>query len=391
MTAFDAASQTIFHAATPTGRGAVATLIIHGPSAMDCVSRLFRTRSGQRLNPKHFGRIVYGHWMMNDQPGEDLVVCPRDHTWLEIHCHGGESSAQLVAESLGQTGAIAVDSHAMATRISGNDYLANLTELISRAPTVRTAKYLLAQPRLHADFWTNLLPAIERRDSAAAIVLMQEFLAVKRFGKHLIEPWSVVFCGAPNVGKSSLINSILGFQRSIAHPIAGTTRDIVEAQTALNGWPVRLFDTAGIRDATDSIEQLGIDRAWQTIRSADLKILVMDSTAIDPNALQAQIEQTRPNLVIANKFDLVCSGIPLIEADIELQVSAITGMGIDRMIDQIGQLLVPQVPALSVPIPVTQNQIESVGRILHLVEEQNWIQARTESLSIYEMFCGTAI
>lgn len=385
MTAVNAATQLIFHAATPNGRGAVATVIIHGANALDCVNRLFRTRSGQPLNAKHFGRIVYGHWMINDQSGEDLVVCPQDHNWIEIHCHGGPSASQVIAETLVQADAIAVDAQAMAARIAGSDYLADLTELISRAPTVRTVKYLLAQPRLHAVFWTNLLHAIETRDAAAAIASLQKFLAVERFGKHLVEPWSVVFCGPPNVGKSSLINTILGFQRSIVHPIAGTTRDIVESQTALAGWPVRLIDTAGIREATDSIEQAGIERARQTIRTADLKILVMDSTAIDLDAMQTQIEQTDPDLVIANKSDLVCSDDPVIDATFELQVSAKTGLGIEYLLDQIIQLLIPQVPALTVPIPISNKQIERICRILNLVESQNWAQARTESLSIHEM------
>lgn len=384
MTAFDAVSQPVFHLATPTGRGAVSTIIINGSGAMDCVNRLFRSRSGNPLNARHFGRIVYGYWIVNSQPGEDLIVCPRNDTWLEVHCHGGESAAQLISETLVHAGAIAIGSHDLAVRISGSDYLADLTCAISKAQTPRTAKYLLAQPRLHRSLWQNLLGHIEMQESAAAIGMIEQFLAMKTFGKHLVEPWSVVFCGAPNVGKSSLINALLGFQRSIVHPIAGTTRDMVEAQTALDSWPVRLFDTAGIRDSDDTVEQLGIESTWQSIHSADLVILVIDASGSGATELQDQIVQTRPDLVIANKSDLVRPDSPFIDPSIDLPVSAKTGIGLDRLIDQISQLLVPQVPELTVPIPVTKKQIELFDGILNLVKQQNWRQAREDAFSVYE-------
>ena len=96
-------------------------------------------------------------------------------------------------------------------------------------------------------------------------------------GRHLTRPWQVVLTGPPNTGKSSLLNAILGYSRAIVDPTAGTTRDVVTAVTALDGWPVEISDTAGIRATNAAVEQAGIRLAEQRIADADLVVLVLDA------------------------------------------------------------------------------------------------------------------
>ena len=112
----------------------------------------------------------------------------------------------------------------------------------------------------------------------AARQQIEALLAHAATGLHLIRPWQVVVAGQPNVGKSSLINAIAGYQRAIVHSTPGTTRDIVSVQTAMDGWPVEISDTAGLRETGEKIEQAGIDLARQKILAADLIVLVFDNS-----------------------------------------------------------------------------------------------------------------
>ena len=101
-------------------------------------------------------------------------------------------------------------------------------------------------------------------------------LARADLGRHLVRPWSVVLAGPVNVGKSSLINALAGYGRSIVHHAPGTTRDAVTAATAIDGWPVELCDTAGLRPAATPVERAGIERAQERLAQADLAVLVFD-------------------------------------------------------------------------------------------------------------------
>src|SRR5262249_7525364 len=126
-------------------------------------------------------------------------------------------------------------------------------------------------------------------------------------GTRLVSGWKVVIAGRPNVGKSRVFNALAGFDRSIVNPQAGVTRDVVSIRTAFGGWPVELSDTAGERDSSDVVERLGIVRARQERRDADLVLLVLDRSEpleeIDRNLLEA----APTSLVVANKCDLAAA------------------------------------------------------------------------------------
>ncbi len=132
---------------------------------------------------------------------------------------------------------------------------------LAAAPTAKTARILLDQ------FHGTLREAIERvvshceaHDGERAITELRELQQRSRVGLHLCHPWRVVLAGTQNVGKSSLLNAIIGFARSIVFDSPGTTRDVLTAATAIDGWPVELADTAGLRAAGDDIERQGVAR-----------------------------------------------------------------------------------------------------------------------------------
>jgi small GTP-binding protein len=135
---------------------------------------------------------------------------------------------------------------------------------------------------------------------------LRHLISTYDFGQHLVTGWRIVLAGPPNVGKSSLINAIAGQSRSIVHAMAGTTRDWVEAETAIDGWPVTLTDTAGIRESAEAVEREGINRALERIQAADLLIIVVDAS-IGWTSTHEEIAAaaTAPKLICVNKFDLL--------------------------------------------------------------------------------------
>ena len=176
---------------------------------------------------------------------------------------------------------------------------------LAEARTTRAAAILLDQYR------GALRRAVEQIEASlqagakdAARQQVEALLAHAATGLHLTRPWQVVVAGRPNVGKSSLVNAIAGYQRAIVHSTPGTTRDIVGVQTAMDGWPVEISDTAGLRESGEEIEQAGIDLARQKILAADLVVLVFDNSLPWSEQDQALVESYPAALRVYNKSDL---------------------------------------------------------------------------------------
>src|SRR5205823_1761011 len=151
-------------------------------------------------------------------------------------------------------------------------------------------------------------------------------------------PWKIVIAGAPNVGKSSLMNALAGYSRSIVSPIPGTTRDAVTARLAIDGWPVEMTDTAGIRPSSNSLEQQGIERTYDALRDADLRFWLLDGSAepIFP------AEVTGWHFII-NKIDLPAFW-DWQRVSPALRISAQTQSGLAELCEMIARQLVPQPP-----------------------------------------------
>lgn len=139
-------------------------------------------------------------------------------------------------------------------------------------------------------------PAVQRQ--------LDELIARWGIGRHLADPWKVVLAGAPNVGKSSLLNALVGYRRAITFDAPGTTRDVVAADTVLDGWPIQLSDTAGIRVSADGIERQGVQYAERTIAEADLVVWVTDARQ-DPTPPAISSVTPVRTLLVRNKADLL--------------------------------------------------------------------------------------
>ena len=180
-------------------------------------------------------------------------------------------------------------------------------------------------------------------------------------GRHLVEPWQIVVAGRPNVGKSSLINALVGYGRSIVHDTAGTTRDVVTARTAIDGWPVLLADTAGLGAGGDALERAGIELAHQQLARADLVLLVFDLSVPWSEADQALLDGLPGALPIHNKSDAALAagaGRPA-----GLTLSALGGQGLDALLGQIGHALVPHPPPPGAAVPFAADQVEALRRM----------------------------
>lgn len=170
---------------------------------------------------------------------------------------------------------------------------------------------------------------------------LQQLLADAKQGVLVREGMNVVIAGKPNAGKSSLLNALAGTDKAIVTDIAGTTRDILQEQIHIDGMPLHIIDTAGLRESPDEVERIGIERAWQAIEKADRVLLLVDGQTVDPNfnknTIWPEFTQKLPNpeqlTVILNKADLSQHEVGLLSSDKEdcLGISAKTGAGLDEL------------------------------------------------------------
>ncbi|MBL4885150.1 MAG: GTP-binding protein, partial [Planctomycetaceae bacterium] len=258
--------------------------------------------------------------------------------------------------------------------IWGSDYL----QAISCARTFRTAELLLHQRQINPNFWqefsrcqdSHYWAQLDDETQLNHRNIIQQMQQWSEFGKHLASPWNIVIGGLPNVGKSSLINAILGYKRAIVVDQPGTTRDVVTGETAIDGWPVLLSDTAGQRETGDVLESAGIDRAIQAMQKADLQILLLDRATAPDQQNQILMSKFPEALLVFNKID--------IEADPNwnniafqvkpLDVSCETGQGIESLIQSIMQKLIPQLPPENLVLPVTSRQQHLLSKLIPLIQ-----------------------
>jgi tRNA modification GTPase len=176
-------------------------------------------------------------------------------------------------------------------------------------------------------------------------------------GWHLTQPWRVAVAGAPNVGKSSLVNALAGYQRAVVTPIVGTTRDLVTTAIALEGWPVELTDSAGLRGTGESLEAEGVRRAERAASDADLCVWVLDGSTRDPLWPHPNLARV---LLVVNKADLPAAWDPTGAAGATV-VSATTRAGLDVLCRRIAERLVPSPPAAGAAVPFSEPIISQIA------------------------------
>ena len=243
---------------TPPGTGAIATIEVAGDRAWEFARKLFRPAGKALPEAPEVNRFWFG--TIGEGAGDEVILAATGEPAVEVHCHGGRRVVRWVVEQFVALGCVEVGR--AATDVRG-DVGHSPTYLLPYAPTLRTASILLDQ--FHGAFDRAIATILASPDLAG----LRELAAFAPVGRHLVEPWKVVIAGAPNVGKSSLVNALAGYQRAVVSEVAGTTRDAVSVQLAFDGWPVELTDTAGLREA-EGLEAEGIERARRVLAEADL-------------------------------------------------------------------------------------------------------------------------
>jgi tRNA modification GTPase len=358
---------------TPRGRGAIATVLVSGPAAAATVAQLFSPASAHDISAAAIGRILFGRWGTS---GEELVVCRRAEDQIEVHCHGGDAAVQAVLASLVDVGCHVVSWTAAVDQQRRDSISALALKSLARATTLRTAAILLDQYhgalKRELDECARLLDSSDSESCLAGVIRLQTLCLRSRLGRHLVEPFRVVLAGKPNVGKSSLINALVGYQRSIVYHQPGTTRDVVSVATALAGWPVELSDTAGLRSTVDELEHAGVQLALEKLSAADLRLLVFDASQPWQNDDEALVKQWPDALVVFNKIDLATHAPVLSGA---IATSALTGLGIEELARGIGDRLVPDPPPAGAAVPFHESHEQAISTALALCNAGQWSQA----------------
>jgi tRNA modification GTPase len=321
--------QTLVACLTPPGKSAIATIAVRGPQAWPITRQLFEPRSGTLPDEPEKTR----HWLgrLGIESRDEVILAVKETSpfaMLELHCHGGVAVVRMICDLYAQHSAQVV---------SWRTYLGdNLQIMLAQAPTTRTASILLDQTCID---WPKLL----EQASAETRQRLQELIPL---GRHLIEPWRVVIAGPPNVGKSSLMNALAGYTRSVVSPTPGTTRDVVTARLAIDGWPIEMIDTAGLRQAPTGLEQQGIQRARAALEQADLRLWLLDGSTVAPILPDEKLDWC----YIINKTDLP-SGWDCQQFPDALSISARTGAGIAELCALISHYLVPHPPGPGEAVP----------------------------------------
>ena len=338
------AEETISAVITALGEGAVGIVRISGEQALAVGETLFKAASGKKLAEYKPNTMVYGHVYDQDGSLVDEVLAvfmqgPRSYTAedvVEIQCHGGLQSLKKILQLTYAAGARPAEAGEFTKRAFLNgridltqaeavmDIIRSRSEaslkLAARQQQGQLAKELRGLRNALVDVVVNLEAVIDypeediedvtygrvQESIASCNDAIDSLLAHAHTGKILREGLRTAIVGKPNVGKSSLLNALLKEERAIVSQYAGTTRDVIEEQLLLDGVPLVLADTAGIRSTEDFVEKIGVEKSRQLLQDAELVICVVDGseglTAEDEAILAAA--SGKPCVIIVNKSDL---------------------------------------------------------------------------------------
>ena len=354
--------------ATAHGKGGVAVIRISGAGALALAEKMFVPTGKTPVSAFEPYKMYAG-----DIQGETLTdfgLCvyfraPKSYTGediIEFHCHGGENIARAVLQKTFSLGARSAEKGEFTKRafLNGKLSLASaegVADMINAESQAEArAGYLLYSEKLtgavravqeqlktalakvdvfidypeesadDSEIETDELKATLQNASDALTGLLRDY----ETGKKIKSGVTVAICGKPNTGKSSLLNRLLGYDKAIVSELAGTTRDAVEGSIEIHGKKFNLYDTAGVRECGDRIENIGIERAEAIIRGADLAVFVADiANGVDgEDARVLEMIKDKPIIKVFNKTDLTHDET---ETDADVHTSAVTGEGIVKL------------------------------------------------------------
>ena len=370
-------SDTIAAIATAPGPSAIGVVRLSGPGTRSALDRVFRPKNGRPMSRQEPRRLVLGDVL--DREGRVIdsalaVLFPGPGSYTgqdcgELQCHG--SPVVLQAEAVADL----IDAE---TAQAAHNAVGQLEGALSRTVTEIYDGLMAIVSRFYAvvDYPDEDIGDLQREDMLDTLRRsedrLEELLATFSRGKLLKLGVPTVILGRPNVGKSSLLNALLGYDRAIVTDVAGTTRDTVEEKVRVGHVLLRLCDTAGIRDTADAVEKIGVDRARAAARQASLALLVLDGsrplTEADREAMA--LARQVPNLLVAvNKADLpraVDIGRLADDFDNVVSLSARSGQGVDVLCDAI-QALYPAGEGRPGELLTNARQADAVSRALAAV------------------------
>ncbi|HCW04075.1 MAG TPA: tRNA uridine-5-carboxymethylaminomethyl(34) synthesis GTPase MnmE [Clostridium sp.] len=375
--------DTIAAVATGIGESGISIIRVSGDKALAIVNSIFRGKNDRSLLDIKSYSMRYGHIVSkeNNEVIDEVIVSymkgPRSYTaedTVEINCHGGIVATNRVLEEVVRAGARIAEPGEFTKRafLNGRIDLSQAEGVIDiiRAKTELSMKSALAQSegRISREITAmrenllNIIAHIEatvdfpeedleevtsqqvKIDLKNLIDHIDKLAASANEGKILREGIDLVIIGKPNVGKSSLLNALLMENRAIVTDVPGTTRDIIEEYINIDGIPLKVVDTAGIRETEDLVEKIGVEKSKKKINEADLIILMLDaSRELDSEDKEIiQYMKDRRYLLLLNKTDLDkklnINEIDQLNKDFIIEVSALKGMGIDKLKDAIKRM-----------------------------------------------------
>ncbi len=370
--------DTIAAISTPPGRGGIGIVRLSGPAALELAARIFQSESRASLdapNRAHFGHIV--DQTTGEQVDEAILTyfkAPHSYTGeetVELSCHGSPVVLSRVLEMAMRIGARIAEPGEFTFRAFFNkrmdlaqaqavrDVINAQTEYQARVATrqlegalskrLRPVKDALVEIIVHLESSVEFVEEDISPDTASLLAVklarilegLNKIAGSFSFGRFVKEGFDLVIVGRPNVGKSSVFNRLIGSDRAIVTALPGTTRDALYETTSISGVPVRLIDTAGIRETSDVVESMGIERSRAAIADANISLLMLDASeplTDDDIKLMDQVPGER-RIIVFNKIDLMGKLKPgFLEPSEELEVipiSALTGEGFDRLTEEI--------------------------------------------------------
>ncbi len=356
-------NDTIVAPATPPGRGGISILRISGPRTQAMTVAVL----GELPAPRE-ARFMQFRDAAQDVIDEGIALfypAPRSFTGediLELHGHGGPVVIEMLTSRMLELGARLarpgefseraflngkmdlIQAEAIAdlidssTRTAARCAMQSVAGKFSARVNAIVDAVIALRTRVEAaiDFPDEELDAYPASEIGAALADIQRqldtLLTATRHGRLINSGFKVVLLGAPNVGKSSLLNQLSDSERAIVDAAPGTTRDVIEQSIQVDGLPIHLTDTAGLRDTDDRVESEGVRRARQALATADHCVWVCDDSR-DPNALPSELPANLPVTIVRNKIDVSgrAPGVIAGRNPPEVAVSALTGAGITAL------------------------------------------------------------
>jgi tRNA modification GTPase len=396
--------DTIAAISTPPGRGGIGVARLSGPRSATIARSLVALKGELNSWASTFGELLDAEGNIVDEVIVAYFAAPRSYTAedvIEISCHGAPVVLRHCLERAVAAGARLAEPGEFTLRAFLNGRidlpqaeavrdLIDATTLyqariaaqqtqgsVSRrlAPVKAQLLELIALLEAGIDFAEDdisIAPASEILRRLDPIIGQTGDLARSfRYGNLVRSGFSLAIVGPPNAGKSSLFNRLLQQDRAIVTELPGTTRDLVSEMAEFSGIPVRLVDTAGIRDTNEVIERLGIERSFQAMADADLTIVVLDGASLPNEELTEKAREQGRFLIVANKSDL--PGFKAGEG--QIAVSALTGEGVTQLREAIFETLAPR------------GELEIQGGFITSVRQESLLK---EALAMLEKARGAA-